>query len=137
MGYKASKKYQLKFDESTGHEGMEVTMRSISTAQLLRIQKLGTGFTAAKLDPEAFEELVGILVASLVDWNLEDDDDQPVPTTVEGALSQDPDVILTIISAWTTAVGGVSAPLGGSSTSGSESLEASLQMEPLSPSLSS
>ena len=136
MGYKA-KKYHLTFDESTGHEGLEVTMRSISTANLLLIQKLGSGFSAAKLDPEAFEKLVEILSDSMIEWNVEDDGDQPVPTTVEGILSQDPDLIMTIISIWTTAAGGIKAPLGGGSTSGSASLEASLQMDTLSPSLSS
>jgi len=137
MGFKATKKYHLVFDETTDLEGLDVVVRGISTAQLLRIQKLGTGFTAAKLDSGAFEEMVGVLSASIVEWNLEDDDDQPVPTTVEGLMSQDPNVIMSIITAWTSAVGGISAPLGGGSTSGQPSLEASLPMETLSPSLSS
>lgn len=136
MGYKA-KKYHLTFDESTGHDGLEATMRSISTANLLLIQKLGSGFNAANLDPEAFEQLVKILSDSMIEWNVEDDDDQPVPTTVEGILSQDPDLIMTIITVWTTAAGGIKAPLGGGSTSGGKSLEESLQMATLSPSPSS
>lgn len=136
MGYKA-KKYHLTFDESTGHEGLEATMRSLSTANLLKIQKLGAGFSSAKLDGEAFEELVEILSSSMIEWNVEDDDDAPVPTTVEGILSQDPDLIMTIITVWTTAAGGIKPPLDGGSTSGPAFPEASLQMETLSPSLSS
>ncbi len=135
MGFKVKKKlYKLVFaDEDM--QGLEVTMTSVPTGHLLRLQELSSaGSTAVAKDSGTFRELIELLAGAMLSWNLEDDDDQAVPVSVESLLAQDPDFLMEIISAWTIAITGVSAPLDGGSTSGDGSLEASIPMEPLSPS---
>lgn len=133
MGYKAKKKhYRLKFAEDTDMAGLEVTMTSISTGQMLRLQQLSGMGAAATKDPKVFGEMIKIFAGAIESWNLEDDDDTPVPATVAGAMAQDPDFIMAIISAWTMAIVGVSRPLDEPSTSGANALEASMPMETLS-----
>ncbi|TMC47631.1 MAG: hypothetical protein E6J20_19380 [Chloroflexi bacterium] len=135
MGYKAKKKlYKLTFAEDTDMDGLEVTMTSISTGQMLRLQQLSGMGAAATKDPKIFGEMIGIFAGAIKSWNLEDDDDTPVPATVDGAMAQDPDFIMVIISSWCLAIVGVSGPLDGPSTSGANALEASMPMDALSSS---
>jgi hypothetical protein len=99
----------------------------------------------------------------LVSWNLEDDarecrecaarwfdgagecpkgheadwivvENAPVPATEAGLLEQDPDFVMAIINAWTSAVGDVGDGLGKGSTSGARFPEVSIPMELLSKS---
>lgn len=135
MGFKAKKKlYRLIFaDEDMA--GLEVTMTSVPMGDLLKLQQLDP--KSASNDPKEFRELLEIFAGAMLEWNLEDDDDQPVPISVDAFLKQDLDFIFEIIKAWSDAVAGVSAPLDGGSTSGGTSLEASIPMDVSSPSLSS
>ena len=73
----------------------------------------------------------------LQSWNLDDDDDQPVPCTYEGLATQDFDFVMAIMMAWMSAIASVAAPLAGPSPSGGTSPEASLQLASLSESLAS
>src|SRR5258706_50838 len=74
---------------------------------------------------------------SLRAWNLDDDDGEPVPETLDGVRSQDLDFILEITMAWMDAIASVDPtlpqPANGSGTFPAESIP----MEPLSPSLPS
>lgn len=135
MGFKAKKKlYKLIFaDEDMA--GLEVTMTSVPMGDLMKLQQLDP--KRAARDPDEFAELLGIFAGAMLEWNLEDDADQPVPITVDAFLKQDIDFIFAIIDAWSTAVAGVSAPLDDGSTSGATALEASMPMDVSSPSLSS
>jgi hypothetical protein len=131
MGFKAKKKlYRLIFTDED-MDGLEVTMTSVPMGDLLKLQQLDPKRAAS--DPEEFRELLQIFAGAMLDWNLEDDADQPVPITVDAFLKQDIDFIFEIITQWSTAVSGVSAPLDGGSTSGANALEASMPMDTLSP----
>lgn len=133
MGYKAKKKlYRLKFAAGHDLEGLEVTMASVSMGTLLELQEMGNRADEVAKDMNQFRGLVDTFAGSMIGWNLEDDFDQPVPTTAEGILAQDPDFIMAIILEWTKAISGVPDPLAAGSTSGGQSLEASLPMAPLS-----
>lgn len=68
----------------------------------------------------------------LVSWNYLDDNDQPIPATYEQLLKCDDEMAFGIVDAWMDRVTGVDAPLDVSSNAGDRSVEASLQMEPLS-----
>lgn len=70
-------------------------------------------------------------------WNLDDDDDQPVPCTYDGLASQEFDFVMAIMMAWMAAVATVHAPLAGPSPSGETSPEASLHLANQSESLAS
>lgn len=133
MGYRPKAKvYNLTFDD---HPGLEVKARSVDTATFMEIAALAD----RPGDPGTDElDILYVKFADvLVSWNLEYFDEhpkagEPVPTTLDGLLSQDFDFVQEIILGWMEAVGGVAAPLDQRSTDGSLSLVESLPMEPLS-----
>lgn len=133
MGYKPKRKiYNLNF-EGTEYEGLAVSIRGLNTGQYMDM-------VTAKAEVEAGGEtnnLLTIMASRLVSWNVEDDDDLPVPPTLDGIKTQDLDLNLSIVNAWTTAMAGVPAPLEQPSSDGGSSLEASIPMDVLSPSLAS
>lgn len=96
MGYKA-KRYRLVWEDGD-LEGLEVVMKPASLGQMLDMQKLqdvkpGEGVSLEELEP-LFRWFAGLLIS----WNVEDDDDQPVPATYEGVLTQDPALVNGIIA---------------------------------------
>lgn len=90
--------------------GLEVKARAAGFATYRRIAELATVQIAW---PPTAEDLVRVddlheaFGAQLVSWNLEEAEGVPVPATVEGLRSQDPELTLAIILAWMTAVAGV------------------------------
>lgn len=131
MGYKRNPKvYHLKFEGE--YDGLEVMVRSLSMGQLIQARGGGSGD-----GKDGTGELVELLAERLVSWNLEDEDGQPVPPTLEAIKGEDNDLIFAIINHWTDAIGGVKAPLPEGSPAGEPSQVASIPMEPLSESLAS
>lgn len=127
MGHKRKKKtYRLVWPEDHESHGLVVRIRSLSMREMLNLRR-----------PDEDSDLtddsaVALFASKLVSWNLEDEDTgEPVPPTLDGVLDQDNDFVLEMIGAWTAAAAGVSPPLGGSSTGGEPSLEASMPMVPL------
>lgn len=133
MGYKPKRKiYNLDF-AGTEHEGLHVSIRGLNTGQYM---DLFEAKTVAESGGET-NRLLTIMASRLVTWDVVDDDDTPVPATLDGIKTQDLDFNLAIVNAWTTAMAGVPAPLEQPSTGGGSSLEASIPMETLSASLAS
>lgn len=130
--------YKLVFVD---REGLIVKMLSLPTGEFLMVAKMAD--LAESLDEaEALVELrglLGVFAKYLVCWNVElpvdpADPESPVealPTTVEGVLRLELDLVLEMILAWVDAVAGTSGPLGRPSTSGDLALEASIPMDPL------
>lgn len=114
--------YRLVFDDGD-MAGFVVRVKSTSFGRATEAQGI-----------EAEVELLG---ECLVDWNLERTDGTPVPCDLENLRAQDPALIKTLLSAFSDALMGVSDPLVQSSHVGQQSPEASLPMEPLSPSRAS
>lgn len=136
MGFRPEPKlYKLTFTDPAFH-GFQVTMRSIPIGRSLEIQQTQANRTGLS-SVEVTCLLAEILVEHMVDWNLEDEDGNPLPISRDTMLTQDADLIWTTNKAWIEAISGVPAPLDESSTSGEPFQEASLAMELLSPSLSS
>jgi hypothetical protein len=128
MGFRPPRKiYNLDF-AGTDYDGAHVRMRGTTVREEIRINDL-----RASEDPNSIRELFEAMVELLIDWDIEDDDG-PVPTTLEGVTSQDSSFISAVITALQTAVAGVEAPLPESSPSGELSAVASIPMETLSPS---
>lgn len=142
MGFKAPRKtYKLVFADPD-LEGLIVRTGSASTRQALDAQDMaGSIQEADATDSDAakakIQALLEMFVSFIVEWNLEDDNDQPMPVTVESLMAQDLSFTMTLIYAWVAAVTDVPAPLEPSSTPGPPVAEASLPMETLSPSLAS
>lgn len=135
MGYKRKKQTYTLIFANPEFEGLVVRTRKASVAQFVEITSL------AEMDDKGLEELRAMLTAfagMILDWNLEDDDDTPVPVTAEALLDMDLDFVMELIGAWTLAIGDIAAPLAGGSTSGETAeadLMASMPMEVLSPAL--
>lgn len=127
MGYRPKKKiYTLAF-EGEEYEGLEVKIRGLNTGQVMDID-------AARTDggDSAIVAMLQLMAEQLVEWNVEDDEGQPVPTTFEGVRSLDIDFNWAVIDAWQTAAAGVKDPLDNDSTSTELSLVASIPTETLS-----
>lgn len=142
-GYKREAKvYRLNFTDPE-MDGLVVMAKSISTGRLMQLMRLavrfseeqgGTSRAFSDEDLAAIDGLLAGFAQALVEWNLLDDDDQPVPANLEGLQDQEFDFVLTIIMAWLNAVGAVSPDLGKDSNSGPRFPEVSLPTERLSPS---
>ncbi|MFF3511529.1 hypothetical protein [Streptomyces sp. NPDC002573] len=132
MGFKRNPKiYHLKWEDGE-YAGLEVRVRSMSLGQLVASQK-GTGYNGK----EGIEGNIELFAERIVDWNLETEDGEPVPTTLDAIMGEDDDLIIDIVRRWNEAMAGVPAPLPESSPSGEPSPVASIPMEPLSESLAS
>lgn len=133
--------YALDFDDPA-LAGLVVKARSVSLGRFIALIKLAVSLerlddgalTLTAADADAIEGLFTGLGDALVSWTLLDPDtEQPVPATRDGLMDQDADFAMMLVDAWMTAIGGVAAPLGGSSTSGPPSPVASIPMVERSP----
>lgn len=125
MGYKQKNKvYNLKF-EDPDLEGLEVKMTSMTTGELMEL----TSLRDSKDIGSDAEKMLRIFASHLRSWNLEEEDDTPVPATYEGILTQDFDFVSVIIDAWMEYVGDVKPDLKEQSNSGGTSLAESIPME--------
>lgn len=126
-------------------DGLEVDTTGANIAEFTTIAQLSdlsrltdveTGLTSEHLAEaaEAMRNLKAMFAEHLVAWNLEGDDDVPVPATPESVQAQDDEFVLDLITAWMEAVGGVSDPKEPSLNGGKPFPVASIPMEPLSPS---
>lgn len=137
MGYKPKRQLvELDFSE-TEHAGLEVTTRKISVDALLgfvdlleKADQLG-GADLKPEDAKVVSDLFSRFAKVLVSWNVEDDDDQPVPATFEGIGTLDFDFVMEIITAWFVSVTAAPPPLKGASPNGAAPPEASLPMDVL------
>ena len=76
--------YQLNF-EGTDLDGFEVVMKGVSLERFIDITKIASALeTPEGRTPENIEAQFTVLSDLLVSWNLDDDDDQPVPATYDG-----------------------------------------------------
>lgn len=117
MGYKATKKFLLKFPEGQ-YEGLEVHVRSVPFGQFFELDRLSKAAGQAR-DLDSVNQLLGKLAEHITGWNLEDEDDQPIPVSVDALKDLDVDLVLAIIAAWLEGMVGVSAPLDKKSPAGS------------------
>lgn len=133
MGYKRpARVFKLTFEDPE-MDGLVVRVRSVKLGKLLGLVR-AMDLDTEKLTPDntdLIDDVFKTFAEALVSWNLEDEKDQPVPTTVEGVYDQELDFVMAIVDAWVNALTGVSTPLAKSSTGGGNFLEASLPMEVL------
>lgn len=117
MGFPATTTYRLTF-EDPGLEGLVVRVRSASIRQRAEFNAL-----------EADDDFVEWFPKMLVEWNIEDSDGAPVPTTAEGIRAVDWDIVNAIMEAWRNAKRvRPPIPLEQPSPAGDPALEASMPM---------
>lgn len=144
MGYKPKRTvYRLKFQDAE-FDGLEVDATSLPVGELLQLIDIAVSLPRdadhKKLTPEQMKmvrDLFEGFARALKRWNVEDDDDRPVPATVEGLYSQELTFVMQIIGAWMETIGSVNKDLGKASTSGLQFPEGSLPMVPKSLNLTS
>jgi hypothetical protein len=140
VGYKPKRTlYRLTF-EDPDLEGLVVVTRRPSVDGLLRFVELYEqvqGLDEDSFKPEDMKLLTTLFerfVKVLTEWNVEDDEGQPVPRTVEGLQSLELDFTMQIIESWITGMFQAPPPLPPGSPGGGIPPEASLPMEVLPPS---
>lgn len=117
MGYKRKRKiFNLKFQDPE-FAGLEVRVKSPTLGRFIEVANLGD-VNVASPTPQVVNTMVSTLVDVIVSWNLEDDDDQPIPVTDAALRDLDPDFLGAVFEAWGEAVAEVPAPLADSSSSG-------------------
>jgi hypothetical protein len=137
MGYKPKRTlYKLDFS-ATEYAGLEITTRSVSVEGLLAIAAAADEIDEVSPAKGKVLDLLGRFARVIVSWNVEDDDGQPVPVTVEALLDQDFGFLMTMITMWISSVSQAPPPLPGPSPSGATSAEASLALATSSQSLPS
>jgi hypothetical protein len=131
VGFKVQRNtYKLIFKDPA-YEGLEVTARELSAGQLWEFIAAEKETTAGGDGAmEGRRKTMQMLADALVSWNAEDEDTgEPIPTTLEGLLSQGLGFAGRVMDAWTDALIGISAPLSQTSTAGDPSVEASIPMD--------
>lgn len=123
--------YTLDFSD-TELAGLEATARGASMGELIEIlegadqvaelKELDEQADAAKIAAQ-LREMVAPFARKLVAWNLLDDDDEPVPASLDGLLTQELDFVVVLITAYGQAMTQAPPPLPASSLSGAISPE--------------
>lgn len=120
--------------EAEEFDGLEVECRRVSNNRMFDIMEAAEAMDALKSDDipgmrKAMADLAGVLAPIIISWNLDDDDDQPVPPTRDGLMDQDPGLLMALAAGVQQAMGGVPVPLDDGSTSGTLSLAALTNMD--------
>lgn len=137
MGYRRpSKTYVLQFEDDQ-LAGLEVKARGASTGQLMKLMDLTELSTRGfrKEDIKEVDKLFELFASKITEWNLEDEDGNPLPVSYDSLMDQDMDFTLDLVFAWVHAVVGISGPLEQNSGDGEPFPEASIPMESQSLSL--
>lgn len=127
-GYRRKRKaYRLDFSE-TEYEGLEVTVRGLTTGEYLDLVRLSA--TSNDDGDTETEGMLHMFADHLVAWNLEDDEG-PVATTYESVVENDFTMNMAIVSAWMDALAAVPDKTEKKSSAGANPLVASIPMETL------
>jgi hypothetical protein len=99
MGFRPKREpFKLDFT-GTEYEGLEITVRPVPMSVMQDV-----GATIASGDASAFRHVAATFVYALESWNVEDDDDRPVPADMDGLMGQDPRFVIAVIQAWGAAM---------------------------------
>jgi hypothetical protein len=113
------------------HEGLDVYVRSVSVKRALRLMRLAGEMDDAKPEQQAqkdVEELFGAFADRVVSWSLVEDDETPVPVSLEALLDWDFDVALAMVLTWIQQATSVTVPTAAPANGTGSPLEASIPM---------
>jgi hypothetical protein len=92
-----SRQFILRFEDLPG---LEVVMRPISVGKLMDMAGMADGVKSGKASETDTLELFRLFAGRLVSWNLDGDDDKPVPADLDGVRSLDTDLFMQIFEGW-------------------------------------
>jgi hypothetical protein len=120
--------YHLDF-EGTEYDGLEVKVRGLTTGEYL---EFATSSAPTDEGSNETEETLRLLASHLVSWNLEDEETgDPVPTTFEGIKTNDFQMNMSIVNAWTASMVSIPEATGKKSDSGGPVLVESIPSQAL------
>lgn len=129
QGFRNRRTYLLEFEEGHQYHGLQARTRPTTLGAMVEMDRArGEGEERSLVD--IFRPFADVLIS----WNVLDENDQPVPATLEGMLTQDSEMMGELVRAWQRATVRVSEGKEPRSTDGSPSVEASIPMEALSES---
>jgi hypothetical protein len=106
MGYQG-REFKLRFEDSPG---LEVHVRSLSVGRALKIMQLAERMSTEPTE-EDVSEVLGAFVKRVRSWTLADDDDQPLPVTLEALMDWDFGEAMRLAMTWVQQATSVAAPL--------------------------
>lgn len=120
MNYKRERRVYVMEFADPAYAGLEIKVRSIPIRELTHLMTLDPESEDAELRASAIDKLISAFAEALVSWNMTDENDQPLPTTLEYIESEDADFVMACIAQWMAAVSRVddASPLDGNSTPG-------------------
>ncbi|MFF7734264.1 hypothetical protein [Streptomyces sp. NPDC007984] len=103
MGYKRKRPtVTLEFtDEDGDFAGLEVEVKSLPMGEFFELSRL---VRKKNMTDEEVEKLLRAFARVLVRWNLENEDDTPVPATYEGLMGEDLAFNIKLIGTWLKAI---------------------------------
>lgn len=123
-GFKRERRtIRLVFDDPDLN-GLVVLTRSVPLGVFMDMMKMAQLAEKAMTPADMLvvnDLFVGFAEQALVEWNLLDDNDQPVPPTLAGMQTQDTAFMLEIVMTWLGALGAAPGPLAHASSNGSTS----------------
>jgi hypothetical protein len=127
-GFKRKKKiYKLDF-EGTEYDGLEVKVGGLTTGEFLELIGLSAPGTE---ESNETEKMMQFFSAHLVSWNLEDENDEPVPATFDGVKTNELAMNQFIVSSWISALADVPEATEKKSSGGETPLMDSIPTETL------
>ena len=131
---KEPKRYALTFEDGE-LDGFECTMGAVTLGQFTEMTALADQLaTPEGRTPENIEAQFVFMAGLLVEWNLDDACDQPVPPTYEGLKTLEFDFVQQILKGYMTAIASVPKDSGETSNGGGISPERSLGLAAVSAS---
>lgn len=126
-GYKRERRTYVMEFEDPEYEGLEIKVRSLPIRNLQHLLSLNPESDDPKQRAESINQMMCAFAEALVSWNMTDENDDPLPTTLEYIESEDVDFIMTCISQWMKVVSQVddASPLAEGSQPGQAIQEAS------------
>lgn len=136
MGFKLVRKgYALKFADGSPLDGATVVMSGLSVGQVVKAReqmRAAQGDQGPEAKADGILQTLATLAENLVSWDLEEEDETPIPANEDGVMSLELPVAFSIFHAWMGAVSTVDTPLPNASSDGeTHPLEASIPMEAL------
>lgn len=148
MGFVLKPKTYLIEYEDPQYAGLEVRAQGVPISQYMAI--CDRMIAMRSINRETFDALLDVVLCdvdlgpdarswrpALLDWNVTDEDDKPIPLDRDAMLTADWDLVLATVAGWVDSVRNPGRDLGKESSSGGSSQEASLPMEALSAPLTS
>lgn len=132
MSFIRRKRYTLDFSETELH-GLTIIAKPCTFAEFIEIKKVQERDVKSWDDLRRdFVELAEYVVPHLVSWDLQDEDEQDVPLTIDEFVKQDRDFQKLVVNTYCAAISEVPRPLEKPSDSGPPSPAEELPMEVLS-----